>query len=84
MDNKNLGDIMMLLNYSINKDSFSFENIRDKLCNQIFGLKLYEDGCLYSGFLDQITNEIIHYAIYKDSEGRLLKGKFTNYNCKII
>lgn len=66
---------MMLLNYSKKKDSFSLESIKNKLCNKIFGIKLYDDGSSYSGYLEETKNEILSYAIYKDSEGRRLMGK---------
>lgn len=40
----------------------------------IFGLKLYNDGSFFSGFLNEKKNEIFSYAIYKDTEGRKLMG----------
>jgi hypothetical protein len=74
MQNKKLGDKMMLLKSNLSTDRFSFENIKNKLCNKIFAIKLYQDGSSYSGFLDETNNEIINHAIYKDVEGRKFMG----------
>lgn len=79
-DNKNFGDVIIPYINSINGEGFSLKNNKDKLYDKIFGIKIYEDGSSYSGFLDETKNEIISHSIYKDGEGRRLLGKFINFN----
>lgn len=65
---------MMLLNNGLNKDSIELENIKNKIFDKVFALKLYEDGTSYSGFIDDANNSILNLAIYKDIDGRRFMG----------